>query len=167
MIGSFQNILHHEKNASIALKLFFDIKLNYRNLNTHKKRKNVWIIKCSIYKKLDQSNPGLFFAKIVNVLRSFAIFTEELLRGCFTGFYMRLCPITYYSSKKVWGEISTTGVTQGNLGLPLPPNSPWVTPETKTLETFHFPEAVQCSQIPQPSPRITSTSNRTKQPPLA
>lgn len=82
----FQNILHHEKNASIALKLFFDIQLNYRNLNTHKKRKNVWIIKCSIYKKLDQSNPGLFFAKIVNVLRSFAIFTEELLRECFTGF---------------------------------------------------------------------------------
>ena len=41
------------------------------------------------------------FAEIVDVLRPLAIFGEELHRGYLTGFYMRLCPIIYYSLQEV------------------------------------------------------------------
>ena len=44
-----------------------------------------------------------FLAEIVNVLRPLVIFAEEIhcasLTGCLTGFCMRPCPITYYSSE--------------------------------------------------------------------
>ena len=82
----FQNILHHEKNASNCIETFLDIQLNYHNLNIQENQKVVRIIKYSIHEKLAQNNSGLFFAKIANVLRSLAIFTEELLCGCLTGF---------------------------------------------------------------------------------
>ena len=38
---------------------------------------------------------GAFFAKIVNMLRLLANFTEELHSACLTGLSTRLCPITY------------------------------------------------------------------------
>ena len=44
-----------------------------------------------------------------------------LLSKQYTQFKRRPCPLTFYSWKKVWGELSTTGV--GNLGLCLPPIS--------------------------------------------
>ena len=44
---------------------------------------------------------GAFFAKIVNVLSSSAVFVEELHCGCLTGLSIRLYLITYYSTKKV------------------------------------------------------------------
>ena len=84
--------------------------------------------------------------------------------------------------------IYTTGVTQGNLGLPLTPNSPasdhrnkmkswtnpaslffYVKPGAKTKNILEQPgghftslKLCQCSQIPQPPSKVTSTCNRTK-----
>ena len=102
---------------------------------------------------------GPFFSKIFNVLMPLFIFAEELHRGCLTGF------LSYYSSK-VWGKkLSTTGATQSNLGLPLPPNSTdlhqkqnkmkswadpaslflWVTPGTKTIKSWNNPGDISLS----------------------
>ena len=47
--------------------------------------------------KPSQTSAVEFFAEIVDIFRSLAIFLEEVHRGCLTRFYMRLCPITYYS----------------------------------------------------------------------
>ena len=64
---------------------------------------------------------------------------------------MRLCPIIHYSSQKIPGEASITGITQGNLGLTLPPISLDLHQTQKTemkswtdpASSFHFPETVQ------------------------
>ena len=54
----------------------------------------------------NNNNDGVFFAKIVNVLRSLAIFAEELHRECLTALSVRFSLIAYYSTKKVWGKDS-------------------------------------------------------------
>ena len=72
---------------------------------------------------------------------------------------MGLCPIIHYSSQKVSGEASITGVTQRNLGVTLPlPNSldllqtqkqkmkSWTDPAS----SFRFPVTVQVFSNPTP-----------------
>ena len=103
---------------------------------------------------------------------------------------MRLCPINYYSSKKVWGgAFHHWGYTRKSR-TPLPLNSPdfhqkqqdemlnlprvLISLSNTRNENHivlqqpwrHFASLKQyhCSQIPQPSPRVASNSNRTKTP---
>ena len=88
--------------------------------------------------------------------------------GCWTGFYVWLCPIIHYSLQKVWGEASITGVTQGNLRLTLLPNSLDLhqTQKQKIGLTLclHFHSLKLCKyfQIPYPSPTVAWISSRTK-----
>ena len=104
------------------------------------------------------------------------------------GLSMRLCLITYYSTKKVWGEASHHWrCTRESRTSPVSLLS-WFTPKQQD-EILRWPRVLislsntsnenhlvleqpwrhftslklsQCSQIPQPSPRVTSTSNRIK-----
>ena len=122
------------------------------------------------------------------MLSSLAIFADELHRKCLLGLSMRLCLITYYSTKKVWGEASHHWrCTRESRTSPVSLLS-WFTPKQqdeilrcprvlislsntrdenhKVLEHpwRHFTslKLCQCSQLSQPSPRVTSTSNRIK-----
>ena len=56
------------------------------------------------------------FVKMLNVLKPLVIFAGELYRGCLTGFQMRLCPITYYSSKKNSETFQHWGYTRESQG---------------------------------------------------
>ena len=51
-----------------------------------------------------KSAAELFFAEIVEFFILDCRLFLKRAPGCFTGFWTRLCPITYYSSQKVWGE---------------------------------------------------------------
>ena len=122
------------------------------------------------------------------MLSSLAIFEEELHCWCLTGQSISLCLITYYSTKKVWGEASHHWrCTRESWNSPASQFS-WFTLKQQD-EILHWSRVLiplsnirhenhkvlkqpwrhftslnlyQCSQIPQPSPRVTSTSNRIK-----
>ena len=82
----------------------------------------IWnfILKLHILSSVEQLRWS-FFAEIVNVLQPLVIFSGDLHRRCLTG--LRLYLITYYSSKKVWGEaFHYCGYTRESW-TPLPPNS--------------------------------------------
>ena len=100
-----------------------------------------------------------FFAEIVDVLGPSLFSQKSSIMDVWqdSKCYL-LCPIIHYSSHKVWGEASITGVTQRNLGLTLPPNSldlhqtqkqkmkSWIDP----VSSFRFPETVQVFSNPTP-----------------
>ena len=51
-----------------------------------------------------------FCVEIADVFRLLAISAEELHCGCLTGFQMRLCPITYYSSQSSEEKLPSLGL---------------------------------------------------------
>ena len=115
-----------------------------------------------------------FFAKIVDVLRSQVVgyFCERAPSWIFDG----ILNATLATRRRFEKNLSITGVTQGNLGLTLPPNSldlhqtqnqkmkSW----TDHTSSFHFPETVQVFSNPTPITQsiIYPQQNKT-QPPLA